>query len=341
MLPETLTIRQRYHTCNRTELASLIERTLEQKDDNPDLVWRALLIDYCLKDLRPGTWRTKVKDWCRWLAFVLRYIQPLATNQPPLATEPFIMVLRQRPDVIRALMFGTHDQMRLAIQVAYDLRDDYRSRLAGSELSQEQQGILDNVRKEIQSQTERTLTGWSRYYLGNGKEALANLIYGLFHPDFDTTPPNVIQMIEQVRQQRIFSDARFEACLNRAIAGHASMGVVSQALGYVNEYERRSAMQLTYSRWFVRAASLLAVCLAASVILLLPLGAIGQLVVAICWLLGAADLLLVVVLLVVLFVYAHDSYTWANTALKTLDILLRPIGVDANVAGNSTDNSNP
>src|SRR5438477_12915500 len=101
MALDALRVRQQYRQCTLTELANLVTKTVEQHDATPDRVWQLWFINYCLDVLRPPPARTvSSKDWCCWLAFVLRYIQPLATSNPPVETRPIIEVMRRRPDVL-------------------------------------------------------------------------------------------------------------------------------------------------------------------------------------------------------------------------------------------------
>ncbi len=257
MTLEALRVHQQYRQYTLPELADLVLKTVEQRDENPDPAWRLWFIHYCLDARRPPEERRVTpKDWGRWLALVLRYIQPLSTDNPPLETRPFIEVLRSRPDVLKTLMFGPPDAVRLALQKAYELQASDRSHLAVPELSSDQQKCFESVRKEIHQATDRTLTGWSRYYFDKG-ETLAKGIYEVLHPSPASALPGIIKLMEQPRQQQTLSGAKFDVYLTRSLQGQADAGLIGQALGYLNEFERRTNTLVIYSRLFRRSALLL------------------------------------------------------------------------------------
>ncbi len=323
---ESLRVHQQYRQYTLKELADLVLKTVEQPDENLDPAWRQWFINYCLDGRRPPqARRVTPKAWGRWLALVLRYIQPLATNAPPLETRPFIEVLHYRPDVIKTLMFGHPDAMRLALQRAYDLSVTEQTRLDVPELSSEEQRRFESVRKEIERASERTLTGWSRYYLDKG-ETIAKDIYDVFHPSSAAALLGIFKLMEQPRQQQSLSGAKFDAYLTRTLYRKTAAGFVGQALAYLNEFERRTNTLLTYSRLFRRSALLLLLFfVSGGITAKLPVGIVGNLVAAICLGLGVLDLLLIGLLIPVMFFYASESYTWTNTSLKTLEMLMGPL----------------
>lgn len=329
MNAEQFKISQRYQLTSQTDLAELIQKTLEQRTQPPDPDWRAWLIAYCLYDLRPHSFSIGPKDWCRWLAFVLRYIQPLILNQPPLQTSPLLQVMKQRPDVQRTLLFGSPEQMRHALELAYELTDDYRNRLPEFDLRPEQQAFLDKVRESLRQASDRTLIAWSRHYLDSTDDRLVDRIYALFHPAAATPLPSLLQVITQPGKQRSESGARFDTYLTRTLQTPSKEYLVAQVLGYLNEFERRNALMDLYSRLFLRGALLLFVLLLAGVLLLLPTGDIGQLIVTICWALGLVVFVALTSIAGVLAFYLYDTYTWTHAALATLERLMGPVGNDA------------
>jgi hypothetical protein len=132
---EVLRIRQKYRQYTLTELADLVITTVEQGDADPDPEWQRWFINYCLDDLHPRSLGVNPKDWCRWMAFVLRYIQPLVMRSLPIEIRPVTEVMRRRPEVVKALLFGTRDTMWQALQSAHDIQADYRSQLPSLELT--------------------------------------------------------------------------------------------------------------------------------------------------------------------------------------------------------------
>jgi hypothetical protein len=331
MAHEAVRVHQQYRQCTLTELADLVLKTVEQRDENPDQLWQRWFVDYCLDALRPPPARTvSAKDWCRWLAFVLRYIQPLVTNNSPLETRPFIEVMHRRPDVLKTLMFGLPDAARLALQTAYELHVNERRRLVVPELSSDQQERFELVRRDVQQATDRTLTGWSRYYLDEGA-ALAKAIYNVFHPSPGAVVPEVLKLMEQPRRQQTLSGAKFDAYLARALQGPTESGFVGQALAYVNEFERRMNTLLAYSRLFRRASFLLLLFLVLGLVTVgISRSVVGNLVALIFLWLAVIDIFFVGLILVVIFFYAAESYTWTNTSLKTLEMLMGPVEIDDN-----------
>ncbi len=327
---ETLRIRQHYRRCTLTELKDRIAATLSPEDQPPDPAWQTWLVQYCLTKLRPQPRLGTEKEWERWIAFALRYIQPLMAHDPPMEMKPVIEAMQRRPELVKILMFGTHDLIRAVLPAAYELRSDFRKSLISPELSGDEQALFERVRADIQT-SARTISDWSRYYLDTKDEnALAHRIYTDFHSVSSSALLNPMRVIRETRQSRTESGPKFEAYLNLALQESAALGLVGLALGYLNEFERRQNMLLAYSRLFMRAALLLLVLFVSGpVVLSMPFGMVGNLVTAIAWGLGLLDVLFVGVLITVIIFYTHDSYTWTNTTLKTLDMLLGQVVFDA------------
>ncbi len=57
------------------------------------------------------------------------------------------------------------------------------------------------------------------------------------------------------------------------------------------------------------------------------MGVVGNLVAAIFLGLGVLDLLFIGLLILVMFFYASESYTWTNTSLVTLEMLMGPVEI--------------
>ncbi len=110
--------------------------------------------------MRPRTLIANGKDWGHWIAFVLRYVQPLLVNNPPIETKPFMDVMHNRPEIVKTLMFGSEEMVMAALPIAYEAPLNCRDRLTIPELNPEQQTLFDLVKKDIQSAQDRTLTGW-------------------------------------------------------------------------------------------------------------------------------------------------------------------------------------
>jgi hypothetical protein len=134
-----------------------------------------------------------------------------------------------------------------------------------------------------------------------------------------------VKIIGEAQQSQTKAGVRFETYLSRALQAQADTGLTAQVLGYLHESERRSTVMLTYSRLFRRLAVLLLFfTVLGAVAARLTVGVLGTLVAGIFSGLGIIDLLLMGVLGAAIFFYAIDSYTWTNTALKTLETLIGP-----------------
>src|SRR5258708_35200402 len=83
MTLERIKIQEQYGNCTRVELTALLKQTLEQRDNPIDPTWQAWLVKFCIQALRPHTSAAKPNEWCRWLAFLVRYIEPLTLDNPP------------------------------------------------------------------------------------------------------------------------------------------------------------------------------------------------------------------------------------------------------------------
>jgi len=311
---------QRFREYSEADLANRVRETLETPNTGNDAEWRDWLVTFCLSDLRPHTLTATGKAWCRWIAFVLRYIQPLMAQTPPVETKPLIQVLRSRTDLLRVLMFCSPEALRDCLPGAYEIRADYRRQLPTPEVTPQQEAFFQEVLKEIQTADARTLTGWSRYYLDAPANRLARNLYEKLHTGERLTLSTLISTA--TTGQRV-SDQQFQAYLARVTQDPARTSLVPMVVGYANEAERRAVVLRTYARWFNRASVALFPLLVLGIVLFRLSDNTAVLVVAaILSTLGLLDVGLTLVLLVLLVAMAFDTFTWTNAALKTLEMVV-------------------
>jgi len=311
---------QRFRAYSEADLANHVRETLETPNTGEDAGWQDWLISFCLSDLRPHTLTANGKAWCRWIAFVLRYIQPLLAQTAPVETKPLVQVMRSRTDLLRVLMFGSPEALRDSLPGAYEIRADYRDTLSIPDVTPQQEAFFQEVLKEIQTADARTLTGWSRYYLDAPANRLARNLYEKLHTGERLTLSTLISTATTGQRA---SDQQFQAYLTRVTRDPARTSLVPMVVGYVNEAERRAAVLRTYARWFNRASVALFPLLVLGILLFRISDNTAVLAVAaILSTLGLLDVGFVLILLALLVATAFDTFTWTNAALKTLEMVV-------------------
>lgn len=259
MTLDRLKIRQQVQHLSDKELTKFLQQAVEDRQQTLTPEWQQWLLDFSIRRLRPHTMEAKPIDWCRWLAFTLRYISPLVTSPitPPIAVKAVEEVLSQRHELYPTLMFGTYSNVLQTLRVAYHVGPKYHHDLLQLSLTPEQQGFIKQVTLLYELSSERTRSGFSHYYFEfarRGSDAI-NLTVALRRALQSSEDINIADLISSLRHRRqAVADerAQFQAFLERAMKIPSNAALMSQTLGYVNEFEHRLAVQRGYGKLFVR-----------------------------------------------------------------------------------------
>jgi len=282
------------------------------------------------------------------VAFVLRYIEPLIHDIPrPVASIDTVISVSRRPEIVRVLMFGKRDDRLAALRTAYDAQSDYQAALP---IIQQADDWQTKIFKEtvaaltstnwpgIDESTRRVVNDYALYFLkpapskkgqphSGGEEAceLANRIYRFLHSTPSVSLADFWAAVTNRHRVAVLTTT-FRAFVDRSIQKPYNMELTGQALGYLNEYERRNRRNAGYARIFLGSAvSLATLLIALAVILRLPEGSLSLYLAFAVLAFVLVDCAVVPLALAMVVFSAYDNYTWAQAALNTLDLLIGPL----------------
>jgi len=244
-------VRQHYGKLSEAALRAEVEKTLDHPAAEATQLWnewRQWLVAFSIHALRPteSVFGDEIK-LCRWVAFALRYLHPLAVGKErPQSAESVIEVINNAAYVVATLSFGSEQDCFDILKNAFDTKLYERS----TTLDPERQAILRGV--QYRSSEEKTARNWSGALL----EPLKVRIIEYFH-----------SVDEQVRRELSVTFLKtVQASVERPSAGYHSqleqyvrLGIEKQdrllyihAVDAVNEFSKRMELANSYAseaRW--------------------------------------------------------------------------------------------
>ena len=329
MTLERIKIQEQYGNLSRVELTALLKHTLEQRDSPIDPTWQAWLVKFCIQTLRPHTAAAKPNEWCRWLAFLVRYIEPLTRDNPPLPYEMKAVEksLKHRPKTMQVLMFGAYEAALDALKHAYELQAEDKLPLQMPELSPEQQTKLNEELRYIAEASPKTVNEATRYYLdelGDKTSLLAGKVFASFHSTSPYSLADLLGVVDALFHRTEKRDGytyreQFETYLARATEQPLSNGVAALALYLLMDFERRQNLVLN----FATAVKYLGVVLLAAlglfgVVTLFPSSLPRDIVGIVSLVLAALSFLMMLIFLGLLILFSYVDHYWIQTALNML-----------------------
>lgn len=322
---------ERYFSYTQPELANLITRTLTQRPVPDDETWCSWLIEYCLFDLRPSKSYDTPKQSLEWLFFVMMYIHPLLAKPRGSVIPSSIAAeaLTERREIVKALLFGESAVVRDALMRAYDLRPGDTTAFRAIELSPIQdaryQAVLERLPSKRDPISDRTARQYARFWYAKDEQVseLAKRVYDFLHGQPHLDLPALWQILARQARYSGQKAALFEMYVNRTLKDPGCNQWFGQALACLLEYKRRSALLNFYGRGFRYSCYALG---GAAVIGILVLWAmlptfLDVPVKALLLLVGAAGLVGMPLLIVLVITTLIDTDSWAQAALSTLAIL--------------------
>jgi hypothetical protein len=309
-------LRDRYRDLSENELRQLVLKTLESPSKVDDRVWKDWLVAVSFQMIRPPEKRNVARmKWRQWLAFALRYLEPLITEKDEPNTRLAVLFeLNESPDLVLAqLLFGAPEQYHTLLQLAF------KDSVSGTttKLTKFRQKAVDSVR--CPGYGEDVVGDWSRVPISE----LMSKVLEVFQPASSLATEESVQIVRS-DPKRPSADYRtiFEQYVERALE-LPDQQFYGQALGYMNDFNRRmeSANNLNRS---ARRATLAAVPFALIMALVWRGENIG-------WLMPLLVLAAVAFLFYGrLFDHLLDTFSWARAARETLETLM------GNIEGDST-----
>ncbi len=301
-------LRQRYGGLSDPELKTLIRQSLESPGKQADEALKHWLIALSFADVRPPEKsNVSTSQHRQWVAFALRYLEPLASGGADTNTRAAVLdELNNAPDdKLAALLFGTTDKAEEVLATFFQ-KTVKQSTVA---IPGWQKTAIDTLR--CPDYSEDVIKTWSRSLI----EPVVSAAVQHFRP--------ALPMVAQVSLQAVINTTERSSELYSEVFAHfveiaAQCGqkeYYGQALGYQNEFSRRQSLTLVYGR-AARNGSILALPLSVGAALLWR----GELI-------GLVVPLAIIAFVVALFYtrlvnHVLDTFTWARTAQETMESLL-------------------
>lgn len=153
-------VRQYYGKLSETALRAEIEKALKHPTAEATQlwsIWTQWLVTFGIHTLRPPetVFSDEIK-LCRWVAFALRYLHPLAVGKErPQSAEAVIEVINNSAFVVSTLLFGSEQDCMNTLRSAFE-RNSYER---AATVDTDRQAILRGV--QYRSSEEKTARNWS------------------------------------------------------------------------------------------------------------------------------------------------------------------------------------
>ena len=228
-----------------------------------DRQWRTWLLGFLLEyfSARP---LQSITDQSRCAAFALRFLAPIAAGlSGPVRIEQVLFVLEKRPEIVSALLFGSQENRRAALQTAYDTGSGFPAQ----ELLPFQQDILNVFVERFDERPfdPSTIAKWSRDLIPE----LESAVLEHFKPARRMAQGEMIQ--KMVSSQPVGGGSSDRARLLGLVEKfeHGPLSIhYAYALSALNDYDRRVDNQRSYFVALKRGLTLSGLLTAAFVVLL-------------------------------------------------------------------------
>jgi len=318
-------LRQRYGKLADSELSRLVRQLLESPCSHDDQMLKEWLVALSFAEVRPLQ-KTNVSttEWRRWIAFALRYLEPLAVNGAEPNTRARVLEEMNQADdrLIGQLLFGSAADGRDTLRSFF--RRNQKANLTSIALPNWQQQVIDAVR--CPDYGEEVIKNWSRTPI----EVLLKAVTNQLRPTLNLVAHESVQALcGNVERPSAMRSETFHAFLEMTSRGE-NRAYYGQALGYQNEFARRQDLTLTYGR-AAKWASLFVSPLAVGIAFAWKGELLG-------WIVSLGLLAFVVVVFYGrLFNNVLDTFTWARAAQNTMVALVGEPEQNATLDANKKD----
>ncbi len=254
-------IRQVYGKLPEVSLRAEVEKALEQPGAEHTASWEAWkhwLVRFSIHVLRPvDSASAEEIRLCQWVAFALRYLQPLVIgNARPQSGDTVMNAINNYPLVISTLLFGSEEECFDILKVAFDPAMLYKEAI----ISTQRQPILRGV--QHRSSDEKTARNWSSALLEPLKVKVAEYFHTVDDQAFREISISVLNEQERsLERPSTAYQAQFERYVALAVA-QADRQFYLQALGYANEFNKQMGLAAKYEQDAKRGTVFLVLILA-------------------------------------------------------------------------------
>ncbi len=306
-------VRQHYGKLSETDLRAEVEKALDHpaaEATQPWNEWRQWLVAFSIHALRPteSVFGDEIK-LCRWVAFALRYLHPLAVGKErPQSAESVIDVINNAAYVVATLSFGSEQDCVDILKNVFDTKLYERS----TTLDPERQAILRGI--QYRSSEEKTARNWSGALL----EPLKIKVTEYFHSVEDQAFRELsLAMREPSRSTANRPSSNYRVQLEQYVTGASAnqdRQLYGQAVGYLNEFDKRTELANSYAaqaKW--GTLFLLLIIFSVAFLLIEPAGKVV--------LINLIVFNGLVMFYGRLFNYLRETFAVAQAALQTLEAL--------------------